>query len=355
VPAELSPLQRRLDWVDEHPETEWIIALENVPQWETFPVLPAETSGAEAWTYASSHGHSELVTEVRKREGGLGRHFSAENVLITHGALFGLGLVFRHLRAQGAAAMVCQAPVLGSVRDLVVASGLAVVLADEADLVAAVRESARNANVAVYVNSPHNPLGSVIDQGVVHDLLERQGVPVVVDAVYDAYDFSGRPQLFPAGRPGLFLVNSVSKNYGAPGLRVGWVLGDAEAVRDLTVRLEYETIAVPGAGQLWAAELIRHGNDQLVDRVRQGRALVADWWARLGRTERICGPGGTQAWVPVPETDGSFADDVLHKSGLVVVDSGSYAGVRGSYVRVPFGCPADHLRVVLHAMEQAIT
>jgi aspartate aminotransferase len=359
VTGRLSPLQQRLNWVETHPGREWVLALENVPQWDTWPVLPTAPPDPLVWTYSNSRGTHELITRVCERERATGRIVESASVLITHGAMFALGVIFRHLNALGFRTLLCQAPVLGSIHELASASGLRPTLTSVEDMIQVLDGPLEGATVAVYVNTPHNPTGSVLDQALVDALVTRVGqrnVALVVDSVYDGFNFSpdAAPR-FPVGTPGVFLVNSMSKNYGAPGLRVGWILADPRSVAELTARLEYETIAVSGVSQHLAAELIRHGNGPLVDRVSGGRRLIVDWWAGFDDDRPVVAEGGTQAWVPVPDSaaDSDFTDLLMHAFGLVLVGSESYAGVTGSYVRVPLGCPVDHLRHVLDVLEKS--
>jgi aspartate aminotransferase len=357
--ASLTPLQQRLEWVASHPGQDWVLALENVPRWDVPPVLPADARDLLPWDYSSSRGAHELIEQVCRREHELGRAVANENVLVTHGAMFGIGLLCRHLRARGFRTLVCHAPVLGSIHDLARDSGVRPVLTDVDELAPAVDRCARDGATAVYVNTPHNPTGAVLDDDVLAALLDRadgRHVAVLLDCVYDGFDFSpGPPRGFPVDTPGLFLVNSLSKNYGAPGLRVGWIVANPNSVQSLTVRMEYETIGVAGPSQRWAADLIGKGNMPLVDCVRRGREMVADWWAEVGDGTPVLGRGGTQAWVPAPPqaTGGEFADLLLREFGLVMVGSESYAGVRGTHVRVPLGYPADHLRLVLALLDKA--
>ena len=77
---------------------------------------------------------------------------------------------------------------------------------------------------------PNNPTGHLVPSGDVLALADRFGGMVVVDEAY--YDFC-RDTVAPfiAPRPNLVVVRTLSKAYGAAGLRLGYLLGPAAVVR----------------------------------------------------------------------------------------------------------------------------
>jgi L-arginine:2-oxoglutarate/L-aspartate:5-guanidino-3-methyl-2-oxopentanoate transaminase len=363
----LTPLQQRLEFVARHPGRDWTVLLENVPTWPVAPeddpggaAAPGEAGGGAAvpdaagdpgaagtaWHYPASQGLPALLSEVTRREHTLGRSAcTPENLLVTHGALHAIGLILRHLRAQGCHTVLCQAPLLGSIATLVRASGLRLLLAPAAGLAAALAALPPGRPAAVLVNTPHNPTGEVLGEPLLRHLAGATGdrpLWLIVDRVYDGYDFTraqpGEPDPVPVRR-GVLAVNSMSKNYGAPGLRVGWVVGDPATIRALTVRLEYESIAVSGPSQRQAGRLIRSGNAPLVERVRGNRRLLAQWWHGSGLAGSGLPGGGTHAWLPLPagvDAD-AFADRLLDDSGVVLLSSSSFEGAGGPHLRVPLG------------------
>ncbi|WP_432741947.1 aminotransferase class I/II-fold pyridoxal phosphate-dependent enzyme [Streptomyces sp. JH002] len=369
VAASLTPLQRRLAEVAAHPEHSWTMLLENVPVWPTRP--PVDDLGRAAETaalyYPGSFGDPELLTALAYRERTAGRLAVAEDhLLVTHGGLHAAGLVFRELSARGVRRLVCQTPLLGSIADLALASGLDVKPVSTELLIGddgprAVAEALLPSTSAVYLNSPHNPTGHVLAADRIAELLalaEERGCHLVLDAVYDDFDFTAA---VPAGAPlepspSLVVLNSFSKNYGAPGLRIGWLCADPVLLARLAVRLEYEVIAVSGPGQRLATRLLAHGNEGLRQTVRDGRAAVARWWEELTGGRLAGFSGGTQAWLPLPGVtdDELFADRLMRDHGIVAVTSHSYVGDRGAHLRLPVGLPLPVLEPALHRLGRAL-
>lgn len=95
---------------------------------------------------------------------------------------------------------------------------------------------------AILVNSPENPSGYVMsntDFAALAIAAEKHGLWVIHDEVYDSMAFA-RPHQPARTIAGLgdrtLMINSFSKKYGMPGLRIGWLCGPAPAI-DLAAKL----------------------------------------------------------------------------------------------------------------------
>ncbi len=91
----------------------------------------------------------------------------------------------------------------------------------------------------VFVNTPHNPTGSVMaasEQRKLAQALAERGIPLIVDEVYHPLYFNGDT---PSATvlPNTIVLGDFAKALSIPGLRIGWIIdGDAtrrEALLDL--------------------------------------------------------------------------------------------------------------------------
>ncbi|MCZ2527620.1 histidinol-phosphate transaminase [Streptomyces sp. HB2AG] len=133
----------------------------------------------------------------------------------------------------------------------------------------------------VFVTSPNNPTGTAVSAETVLALYEAAQAArpslVVVDEAYG--EFSHRPSLLPLieGRPNLVVSRTMSKAFGAAGLRLGYLAADPAVVDAVQlVRLPYHLSAVTQATALAALE----HTDTLLQYVEQLKAerdrLVAE-------------------------------------------------------------------------------
>jgi histidinol-phosphate aminotransferase len=127
------------------------------------------------------------------------------------------------------------------------------------DTAAAVRAIGELRPEVVFVTSPNNPTGTAVDRETVAELYEAAQAArpsiVIVDEAYG--EFSHRPSLLPLleGRPHLVLSRTMSKAFGAAGLRLGYLAADPAVVDAVQlVRLPYHLSAVTQATALAALE-----------------------------------------------------------------------------------------------------
>lgn len=127
------------------------------------------------------------------------------------------------------------------------------------DIAAAERSIAENRPDVVFITSPNNPTGTAVDTETVLALYEAAQAAgpsmVVVDEAYG--EFSHAPSLLPLieGRPRLVLSRTMSKAFGAAGLRLGYLAADPAVVDAVQlVRLPYHLSSVTQATALAALE-----------------------------------------------------------------------------------------------------
>ena len=130
----------------------------------------------------------------------------------------------------------------------------------------------------VYVNTPHNPTGTSMPRAVLDRVVElcaERGSVLFCDEVYRGLEHAPGARL-PAAcdlYERAVSLGSVSKTYGLPGLRTGWIACRDAAVRNATVAVKlYTTICSSAPSELLAALALRH-RERLVD---PNRALVLE-------------------------------------------------------------------------------
>lgn len=353
----LTPLAQRLARADAEPDVDWNIMAENAPQWPDPPAVPDLTWSDGDDVYGPSQGIAPLLDVLVARARGQGAALGTGSVLVTNGGFDALALLARRLRAGGARRIVCAEPVLVSVAGLFAQLGLQPVVRDWEWL--ANGDTARmplGGDDVVYVNTPHNPTGACLSGPAIEELLRdqrRRGFQVIFDLVYDDFQF-GEPAVSPLAHVqdwnGVHAVNSFSKNYGAPGLRVGWLLAEPEMITDLTAAFELERIAVSGAAQRRAVALWENGNAPLVAAVEHGRKHVLDLAAEHG-IEVTPGAGGTQVWLDPQAGDTEvFADRLMAEERLVITTGTNYYPRYPRHIRFPVGMPIDRLDAGMRAL-----
>ncbi|MBA8827781.1 beta-methylarginine biosynthesis bifunctional aminotransferase [Saccharopolyspora lacisalsi] len=358
----LTPLSSRRAVAAGTPGVDWRILAENIPVWQADPPMPVAGWDDHA-QYAPSQGVEALLDVLCERERRRDVTITTECLLVTNGAFDGLGLIARHLAARGVRRAVCGGPVLLNVFDLFNAVGLRTVIEDFP--VAAGGKSLFSLELGpsdlLYINTPHNPTGACLDERTVRAIFEAQlefGFTLVVDLVYDSFVHDPAAAVSPiASVPdwrNVYAVNSFSKNYGAPGLRVGWLMAAPEEIEALTARIEWERIAVSSSAQHQAASLCSLGNAPLVERVRAGRELVSCWAEEVGAV--VAPPqGGTHLWTDLLVGDAEvLADELMTDHGLIISTGANFYPALDNHVRIPYGVETALLQESLETIADVL-
>src|SRR5256712_409381 len=150
----------------------------------------------------------------------------------------------------------------------------------------------------VVVTNPHNPTGHVLSDAARRTILERTaevGAWLLADEVYQGAELDGKTTpSFWGGYERVIAVNGLSKAYGLPGLRIGWIVAPPALSTEAWARPDYTTIGPSGAtDHLAAVALQPRGRGKLLERTR--RLLKANYPALEGGLKRF---GDNFTWQP---------------------------------------------------------
>ena len=217
---------------------------------------------------------------LRERIAALYSAASADNVLVTVGASEANGLVVDALLEPGDE-VVCFRPTYQQLSGKAVNCGIDVRWVDlvEADgwridfrqLEASV--SPRTKLIALV--NPHNPTGHIFDadeRAAIVAAAERVGAWIVADEVYRGTERQSNAETpsFWGEASRVVAINSMSKAYGLPGLRLGWLVADEAALQTLWRRHEYATISASALGNALATIALESGvRESLLARSRE--------------------------------------------------------------------------------------
>lgn len=200
---------------------------------------------------------------------------------------------------------------------------------------AAVPESAWQRTQLVYVCSPGNPTGKVMDLEqwrTLFGLSDRYGFVIAADECYsEIYFDEAQPPLgalqaahqLGRGLERLVMFSSLSKRSNVPGMRSGFVAGDTAILEKFTLYRTYHGCAMNPAVQ---AASIAAWNDEA--HVVENRRLYAEKFARVtpllqGKLEVAMPDAAFYLWARTEMPDTEFAVR-LYRDFNVTVLPGSY-------------------------------
>lgn len=297
--------------------------------------------------------------ELREAVAATYDHVAAEDVLTFAGAQEALFWVLAELLREGGHAVVTL-PNYQSIETIPLASsgqvsGLPLWEGSGADLMWTLDldrlESLLRPNTKVVaVNFPNNPTGFVPERDVFVALAEMchaRGIVLVSDEVYRGIEVDPANTLPQAAdlSPSGVSVNVMSKSYGLPGLRVGWVATQDRALLQRLERLKhYTSICNPGLSEHLATLALGVG-DRIHARnraiVEENVGLVRDFFADYPNHFEFEAPvGGCVAFPRYlgPEGADEFALRAVQEAGVLTLPASIYASGLGPV-------PTDRIRV----------
>lgn len=195
------------------------------------------------------------------------------------------------------------------------------------------------------INHPGNPTGGgagLSALSAVASACRASGTLLVSDEVYREVHLGARPASLRDVTETGVVVSSVSKGWAAPGLRVGWAVGDPALLQPTRLVHNAMTTSAALPSQLAAAALLR-ASDQVLRATR--RELITRWSIAQTGPEAVrpvgTPAGGFYAWIPLPEW--AAHDTVgfclrVREEGQVIVVPGTAFGRSGEgFVRVSCG------------------
>lgn len=200
---------------------------------------------------------------------------------------------------------------------------------------------------AIFVCNPNNPTGAVLPVETMNAICaaaDRAGCWVVADEVYRGAERDGH--LTPSfwGRyPRVIVTGGLSKAYGLPGLRIGWIVAPHDLITTLWAYHDYTTIA-PGflSDRLALMALMPRTRQRLMARTRQilteNLKQLTAWADDLAEELAWVPPqAGAIAFFRYRAAVNSTAlAERLRKEQSVLVVPGDHFGMDG-YLRLGFG------------------
>ena len=220
--------------------------------------------------------------ELREAIAGLHERCGPEDVLALAAAEEGIFLAYHALLGPGDHVVV-EAPCYGSALELARSTGAELSLWQRRpqdgwrhDLLELERLIGPRTKL-IYINTPHNPTGTQMPRTTFERVIElaREHQAVLFsDEVYRGLEHDEADRL-PAACDSYeraISLNTVSKAYGLPGLRVGWVVcRDHHVLRRMRELKLYTTICSSAPSELLVALALRH-SERIVD---DSRRLIA--------------------------------------------------------------------------------
>ena len=217
---------------------------------------------------------------------------------------------------------------------------------------------------AIVLTNPNNPTGAVLtgaEMDAIVAAADRVGAWIVADEVHRGTELEGPPTPTFWGRyDRVVCTGSMSKAFGLPGLRIGWVIAPP-ALREPTERRhEYATIAPARLSALLAERALGSPvRERLLERtrglLRAGRATLRAWVDASEGLVSLIDPVATAAGFvryAVERSSLEIADALRTQAGVLVIP-GVHFGVE-QHLRITHGLDPAHLKQALQRIASVL-
>lgn len=221
---------------------------------------------------------------------------------------------------------------------------------------------------AVIINYPNNPLGVYASKEYIKSILEfckRHDILLISDAAYSDLYFNENEKPFSAlefqGAKDICVeFYTLSKPYAITGWRIGWICGNSDVVlRFAKGKSTIDNGAFKALQKACAYIMNVPEGDEYINLANIGykrkQTIMVKGLRELGwniKDEDI--PATTfYLWLPIPRKYGSsmkFCEDLLEKSGVVIVPGSAFGNNGEGYFRISCVCSDEKLQEVINRM-----
>ncbi|CAI7603382.1 unnamed protein product [Penicillium bialowiezense] len=198
---------------------------------------------------------------------------------------------------------------------------------DLTDIRAAIKPNTK----IVSITTPHNPTGTGMSLEKLNALVEltkENGLILLVDETYADISYDGRLPIAASLGDHVISVSSLSKSYGIPGIRLGWLINKSPVLQE-TFLAAKEQISISGSVvDEWIAEQVLTRKDGILSatirEMEHRREIVAAWIEKDDLLDWVRPDGGIVCFPRIKpgfEPAGglaAFYHRLLHKYGTYV-------------------------------------
>lgn len=216
----------------------------------------------------------------------------------------------------------------------------------------------------IVLTNPNNPTGTLLSNQArekIIDLAKKADAWIYSDEVYQGAELDGHTTpSFWGTHDKVVVCNGLSKAYGLPGLRVGWMVAPEDFIQNTWPYHDYTTISLSAVSDRLARITLKPDNrEKILGRTRSilrtNLPLLESWLEKQGNVFSWVPPkAGAIAYVRY-KNDISSTEliDRIRETQSVLLVPGDHFDME-NYIRIGFGAEKDYLLKALERVEKAL-
>lgn len=310
--------------------------------------------------YTSNMGIVELreaIAEKLEKENGISS--SADSVIVTVGASEAVYMCMQALINPGDEVLIPDPGFLSYSACAKLADGIPVgiKIKEENDLKMTcddVLESITPKTKAIILNSPSNPIGTVIkkkDIKGIAEIADDNNIHIISDEVYEKIIYNAKHYSAGQFSDNAITINAFSKTYAMTGFRVGYVSANGSITEELLKVHQYIAACASSMAQKAAVEALKGPQNSvktMVSEFKKRRDLVVKRLNGMG-IECQAPEGAFYVFPKVDDPDKFISDGI--KKGVVMVNGKAFGEQGSKHVRLSYAAAYDKLEEAMDRLE----
>ena len=211
---------------------------------------------------------------------------------------------------------------------------------------------------------PNNPTGAIMEKKDLEEIAEvvlKHDLIVLSDEIYSELTYGGKSHVSIASLDNMYertiVINGFSKSYAMTGWRLGYALGPAPLIAQMTKLHQYGIMSAPTTAQYAAIEALRNGDRDVCkmrDEYDMRRRLVVDGFNEMGLS--CFEPLGAFYVFPCIKSTGltseEFCTRLIMDKHVAVVPGTAFGESGEGFVRVSYSYSLKHLKIALERIRE---
>ena len=323
--------------------------------------------------YTSNSGLIELREEITRY---YNRKFNIEydpktEVLITVGGSEGIDMAIRALTQPGDEVLIVEPSFVCYKPIVEVSSGIATPLVTKLDnefkLTAdELRNAITEKTKMLVLPFPNNPTGAIMTKEELEEIAKvciEKDIFVLSDEIYSELTYTDEGHTSIASLEGMkertIVINGFSKTYSMTGWRLGYALGPAPVIQQMTKLHQFAIMSAPTNSQYAAIDALKHGDRDIAKMKAEydaRRRFIVDGFNKIGL--ECFEPKGAFYCFPCIKSTGlsseEFCEQLIKSKRVAVVPGNAFGDCGEGFIRVSYCYSIENIKDALKAIGEFV-
>ena len=215
-----------------------------------------------------------------------------------------------------------------------------------------IKEKISDKTAAIFINSPMNPTGIVLEESFMKEVSEL-GVPIISDEIYHGLVYEGKAHSILEYTDNAFVLNGFSKRFAMTGLRLGYLIAPKKYIPALQKLAQNFLICASSTAQKAGIAALRDTSDYeqvMLKTYNERRLYLIERLQKMGFKLPAIPQGAFYVFVDASKyTNDSlkFAFDVLEKAYVGITPGVDFGTGGEGFVRFSYANSLENIKCTL--------